>query len=90
MTVDEHGWTIIDLADTPSYKPSITGEHGTRSVSAGLVVLEFVKSIGRWYPYCKAHGAMNKVTAEGIWRCFVCHEGCFEGKASNTTDTLKE
>lgn len=27
------------------------------------------------YPYCSIHGAMNKVSKHGIWRCLVCHIG---------------
>lgn len=30
------------------------------------------------YPVCKVHGAMNKVSREGIWRCLACNVGCFE------------
>lgn len=34
----------------------------------------------RLTPHCKFHGAMNKVTKEGIWRCLVleCNAGCQE------------
>lgn len=32
------------------------------------------------YPTCKQHGAMNKVSEEGIWRCTACNAGCFEVK----------
>ena len=27
------------------------------------------------YPYCSNHGAMLKVSKEGIWRCYLCHIG---------------
>ena len=27
------------------------------------------------YPYCSEHGAMNKVSKHGMWRCFMCHIG---------------
>jgi len=30
------------------------------------------------YPYCKKHGAMNKVSKDGIWRYLECHVGCKE------------
>jgi len=32
-------------------------------------------SNGKFYPHCKIHGAMNKVTPgeEGIWRCLSAH-----------------
>ena len=26
-------------------------------------------NIGRLTPHCKEHGAMNKMTEDGIWRC---------------------
>ena len=27
------------------------------------------------YPYCSVHGAMNKVSKYGLWRCLTCHIG---------------
>ena len=27
------------------------------------------------YPYCREHGAMNKVSKHGMWRCLMCHVG---------------
>ena len=27
------------------------------------------------YPYCSEHGAMNKVSKHGMWRCLACHIG---------------
>lgn len=27
------------------------------------------------YPFCSEHGAMNKVSKHGIWRCLICHVG---------------
>jgi len=27
------------------------------------------------YPYCSEHGAMNKVSKHGMWRCLMCHIG---------------
>lgn len=27
------------------------------------------------YPYCTSHGAMNKVSKYGMWRCLMCHIG---------------
>ena len=26
-------------------------------------------------PYCRQHGAMNKVSKYGLWRCLMCHIG---------------
>ena len=46
---------------------SNSGDH----VSEGKVVLE------KGYPHCKEHGAMLKVSKDGIWRCPACHVGCF-------------
>lgn len=33
-------------------------------------------------PYCHRHGAMNKVSADGIWRCLQigCDSGCYQTK----------
>jgi hypothetical protein len=53
---------------------------------ADLSLVEFVLNIG--YPNCKLHGAMNKVTKDGIWRCIStytktsdngCRAGCWLG-----------
>ena len=30
---------------------------------------------GAVYPYCSEHGAMNKVSPYGMWRCLFCHLG---------------
>lgn len=32
----------------------------------------------KFYPVCKEHGAMNKVSEEGYWRCLQgqCRAGC--------------
>lgn len=27
------------------------------------------------YPHCTEHGAMNKVSKHGMWRCLMCHIG---------------
>lgn len=32
-----------------------------------------VRLIG--YPSCSQHGAMNKVSKNGMWRCLTCHVG---------------
>lgn len=41
--------------------------------------VEFVNG----YPYCSEHGAMNKVSKHGLWRCLMCHIGYDE-----TTKTI--
>lgn len=47
-----------------------------------LVELKDECNIGRATPYCKLHGAMNKVSAFGYWRCLRsdavpdCRAGC--------------
>ena len=30
---------------------------------------------GRIYPHCSEHGAMNKVSKHGMWRCLMCRIG---------------
>ena len=57
---------IIDLCNYSKVKNS------GKDVSNGKVVLV------DGYPYCKEHGAMNKVSKDGIWRCLECHVGCLE------------
>ena len=57
---------IIDLSDVSKVKNS------GRDVIEGKVYLY------NGTPHCREHGAMNKVSKEGIWRCLMCHVGCFE------------
>ena len=38
------------------------------------------------YPSCSEHGAMNKVSKHGVWRCLMCHVGYDE----NTKKILKD
>ena len=33
------------------------------------------------YPSCSEHGAMNKVSKDGLWRCLMCHVGFDEKRA---------
>mgnify|MGYP001588206570 CR=1 FL=1 len=66
---------IIDLKKMPKWNPSVP--NGGDSVSQGLVKVATNK-YGITYPNCHRHGAMNKVSADGIWRCLACHEGCYE------------
>jgi hypothetical protein len=37
-------------------------------VKHGIVTL-------KGYPVCSEHGAMNKVSPHGLWRCLTCHVG---------------
>jgi len=39
------------------------------------------KVILKGYPVCSEHGAMNKVSKDGMWRCLMCHVGFDESKA---------
>lgn len=32
-------------------------------------------------PFCSEHGAMNKVSKNGLWRCLTCHVGFDEQRA---------
>jgi hypothetical protein len=41
-----------------------------------MTVVRFVNG----YPYCQKHGAMNKVSPFGMWRCLTCHIGFDEVK----------
>ena len=38
------------------------------------------------YPHCSEHGAMNKVSKHGMWRCLMCHLGYDE----TTKQVLKD
>ncbi len=40
-----------------------------KDADLSLVELRDDGSIGKLTPHCKLHGAMNKFTANGIWRC---------------------
>jgi hypothetical protein len=66
----------------PGWNPAVP--NGAKSVSEGKVTVRFEPLLGAWSVGCVEHGAMNKVTKEGIWRCLACHEACYEPKASNS------
>ncbi len=61
---------FVDIKDMPNYNP-IVRDH-VESVSKGEL------KILNGTPHCKKHGAMNKVSKDGIWRCLMCGVGCFE------------
>ena len=68
---------IIDLKNMPNF--NIEVRNGIDSVSTGKVFLMKCATTGvKLYPTCYQHGAMNKVTKEGIWRCLMCNVGCWE------------
>ncbi len=70
---------IIDIKDMPGYNPAVTD--GVDSVSRGFVFLRQSEYCANdtLYPHCKIHGAMLRVSKDGIWRCgeFGCHSGCY-------------
>ena len=68
--------TFIDLRDMPNFNSAITDN--IDSISAGRV-----KIIGGC-PHCVIHGAMNKVSWDGIWRCLICGVGCYQMVESST------
>lgn len=76
MRIEEHGWVLADLRDLPDYNQA-SGTHGMDSIRDGRVLLQHYRSMGRWYPHCKVHGALLKVS-QNLWRCPECHEGCVE------------
>jgi len=39
----------------------------------GLVELTISRHTGRRIPHCRLHGAMNKISASGYWRCITTH-----------------
>jgi len=66
---------ITDLRNMPGFNQEVT--NGTDSVSAGKIYVK-IQDNGIITPYCMDHGAINKVSATGIWRCLACNEGCYE------------
>jgi hypothetical protein len=44
-----------------------------KDADLSLVELKDPTSIGRLTPHCKLHGAMNKLTPDGIWRCMATY-----------------
>jgi hypothetical protein len=57
------------------------GEGGKIRITLQQTMAEMVfEGIKPTYPCCKIHGAINKVSKEGLWRCLACGEGAFEVK----------
>lgn len=83
----------LDIKNMPWFNPSVT--NGIDSVTCGLVKLVSMYPIwynNRPYipleselsgkprhPHCHRHGAMLRVSREGIWRCgeLGCDVGCW-------------
>ncbi len=53
---------LEDIKDMPDFNPLV--KNGIDSVSTGKVYLN-----KNGHVYCKEHGAMNRLTKEGIYRC---------------------
>ena len=83
---------IVDLKDMPNASTEV--KNGMDSVTKGIILLhkeivydseecircEYHPSHLAIYPICKFHGAINKVSPDGIWRCLTCNEGAYEIK----------
>lgn len=76
---------IVDICKMPNYNPKV--KDNANSVSEGRVQIRTIHLEGSGYgidvltyPECVKHGAMNRVSKEGIWRCLAdrCGVGCFE------------
>ena len=65
---------MIDIKDMPNFNPKV--RDNIDSVFSGRVFIK--KLVIGEYPWCVKHGAMNKVSREGIWRCIMCGDGCYE------------
>lgn len=80
----------IDIENMPGYNPEVT--NGVDSVRKGLVSIkipeiwirdEYSVNGGYMnrtkYPYCQHHGAMLRVSKDGIYRCgqLGCDTGCY-------------
>jgi hypothetical protein len=65
----------------PGFNPSVT--NGVDSVSRGLVHKEIYYDLSDEClcisPVCINHGAMNRVSKDGIYRCLQigCNNGCY-------------
>lgn len=78
------GLRIVDIKDMPNYNSVV--RDNISSVSCGDVIIcaYFAENTGGGspifvqYPSCKKHGAMNKVSKDGIWRCLSCGVGCYQ------------
>lgn len=81
---------FIDIEHMPGYNPKVI--NGVSSIRMGLVEIKTIRlhhamresalgtsGIPRDYPYCHRHGAMLRVSKEGIYRCgeLGCDVGCF-------------
>lgn len=78
---------LIDLREMPGANLSVP--NGMDSVSRGLVELrEDPHAVAISYgaeeyavthtsPHCVKHGAMNRMSHDGIYRCPTCHVGCY-------------
>jgi len=60
---------IIDLKDMPNASSKV--ENGMDSVSKDKVFID------NGVVSCKVHGAMLRVSKDGIYRCPACNEGCY-------------
>ena len=65
---------IYDLKEMPNIN-SKSGAHGLDSVSTGKVFWTNKNKVT-----CHKHGAMNKMSPNGIWRCIMCNEGAYAPK----------
>lgn len=72
----------IDIQQMPGFNPVVT--NGIDSVSRGLVTTEVYdttqEAIGFFFhPTCHIHGAMLRVSKDGIYRCgeLGCDNGCY-------------
>lgn len=68
---------LKDIKDMPNFNPEI--KNGIDSVSKGYIEMR-TNRWGQSHPHCKVHGAMLKVSKDGIWRCGEkhCSTGCYE------------
>ncbi len=64
---------IRDIQDMPGFHPAVKDNVG--SVTQGFVGVSVYH--GEPFPVCPTHGAMLRVSKSGIWRCMVCHVGCW-------------
>ena len=67
---------IIDLKDSPFNDSE--ARNGFDSVSMGRVILKSDYPDTPQTPHCINHGAMNKVSKDGTWRCIACNVGCYQ------------
>ena len=87
LFIDEAFADVIgsEVDSEPQKSGSVKGLKPIENADLSLVELRDDGNIGKLTPHCKKHGAMNKLTNGGIWRCISTYK-----VLNQTTDHVKE